>query len=135
MVLKTRYASNMENPPSLSISVKVHGSTCGSKQWNPENQNPNFHLLYMISIKKETKAKLPCLVWGTPHPVAKTATWHLGSDTTISGDITCKDKICVWGSANANNNIQPTKDLLDSETVSNWFVINKNAITGGNLPK
>ncbi len=90
-----------------------------------KSKSQSSHLLHDFH-GKTTKTKLPCLFWGTPSStVPKTATWHLGSDTTISGDITCKGEIGV-GSANVNNNIQQWENNnMDSGIIADWFVTTK----------
>lgn len=94
-------------PPSLSVSIKVHGSSCGFKL-KPWNQNPYLQTFFH-DFQHQKKTKPNCfVVFGNPLSCGQTAAWHLGSVTTISGDITCKDEIGVVGSATTNNNIHPT---------------------------
>ena len=70
-VLKTWYVpQTCKNLPSLSGSIKVHGSTCDSKKVEfLKSKNPNLHTVSMIShLKNNENLNVSAFFWGDPSP-------------------------------------------------------------------
>ena len=90
----SRKHENMEPLPHSPFQSSFMDQHAIQNKVDLEFKIPMFTPCFRISILKRNLQ-----FFGNPSSCRQTATWHLGSDTTISGDITCKDEMGVVVSA------------------------------------